>query len=97
MPTQAESKVLGAGAEVAVTPTGGPPAFLLPTTDPGIVPDLVMQHGIVAVATLRAAEMPYIVIQVENEDLPSGTVFLQSPTAGTKLEENMVVSLLASR
>lgn len=97
LPTQAQSEVLGAGAEEAVAPTGGPTVFALPTAEPDIVPDLVMEHGIVAVGTLRAAEMPYFVIEVANDDVPPGTVFQQSPTAGTKLEDKMAITLVASR
>lgn len=94
---QAESEVLGAGAEQAATPAGEPATFTLPTSEPGIVPDLVMQHGILAVATLRNVEMPYIVVEVENDEVPRGTVFQQAPAAGTALEEGVVVTLLVSR
>lgn len=97
VPPQAEGEALGAGADQTAPSTGEAAALPVLTPEPGIVPDLEMRHGLVAIGALVAADLPYIVIQVENDDVPSGTVFRQSPAPGTRLEEGVVVTLLVSR
>jgi hypothetical protein len=50
-----------------------------------------------AVATLRDAEIPYIIIEAKHNGVPAGTVFQHSPAGRTGLYEDMAVALLASR
>lgn len=85
----------GQGAEPPNTPTGEPPAA--PVVEPGIVPDLEDEHVVVAVNALAEADLRYVVVEVENDDVEAGIVFQQSPSPGTEIDENTVVTLVASR
>ena len=84
----------GLGAEQFV-PDGQPPP--LPVVEPGIVPDLEAQDVLVAIDALQQAQLPYIVIEAENGDVPADTVFGQSPAPGTEAEDGIVVTLTVSR
>ncbi|MCH7718330.1 MAG: PASTA domain-containing protein [Chloroflexi bacterium] len=84
----------GLGAEQYV-PDGQPPP--LPVVEPGIVPDLEAQDVLVAIDALQQAQLPYIVIEAENGDVPADTVFGQSPAPGTEAEDGIVVTLTVSR
>ncbi|OGO53218.1 MAG: hypothetical protein A2148_01755 [Chloroflexi bacterium RBG_16_68_14] len=86
---------IGAGAEEVVPPTEE--NVPLPATTPGVVPDLETHNVLTAISALSEAGLPYLVIEVENEDVPAGTVFQQSPSPGTLAEETTVVTLLVSR
>jgi hypothetical protein len=97
VPPQAENETLGAEEERSAPSPGEPVALPPPTVGPGTVPDLEGGHGLAAIGVLLAVGLPYIVIQVENDDVPSGTVFRQFPAPGTTLEEGVVVTLLVSR
>ena len=81
---------------------GGPPN--IPVDEPGelviedgVTPDLVAQHLLVAITALTDAGMPYVVVEVENAAVPSGIIFNQSPLPGTPLDDDTVVTILASR
>ena len=82
------------GSEQFVPPGQPPPP---PVVEPGIVPDLEAQNVQVAIEALQQAELPYIVIEAENSDVPAGTVFGQSPAPGTDAEDGIVVTLTVSR
>lgn len=85
----------GAGAEEVVSPMDQPgPAVLV---EPGVVPDLETQHVLVAISALLEAELRYLIVEVQNDDVPDGLVFQQSPSPGTMAEEDTVVALLVSR
>lgn len=81
---------------------GGP--GVVPPDDPGdlviedgVTPDLVGQHLLVAITDLTDADVRYVVVEVDNESVPSGIIFNQSPLAGTPLADDTVVTVLASR
>ena len=82
------------GAEQSNPPDG---AISDPVVQPGEVPDLKEQPALVAADALIQADLPYMIIEVENNDVPEGTVFQQSPTPGSATEGNTVVTLLVSR
>lgn len=68
-----------------------------PETIPGVVPDLEAQNVLVAITALADAELPYLVIELDHNQAPAGTVFQQSPSSGTVGDDNTVVTLLVSR
>ena len=81
---------------------GGPP--IVPVDEPGelviedgVTPDLAAQHLLVAITALTDAGVPYVVVEVDNEAVPSGIIFNQSPLAGTPLDDDTIVTILASR
>ena len=84
----------GLGSEQFVPEDQPPPP---PVVEPGVVPDLEAQNVLVAIDALQQAELPYIVIEAENSDVPSETVFGQSPAPGTEAEDGIVVTLTVSR
>ena len=63
----------------------------------GVTPELGGQHLLVAITALAEAGMPYVVVEVENDAVPSGIIFNQSPPPGTTVGEDTVVTILASR
>jgi len=79
-------------------PTATPadePAELV--VEPGVVPDLTSQHIIAAITALTDADMQYVVIEVESEDVSEGIIFNQSPPPGTPTDDETVVTILAAR
>lgn len=85
----------GQGAEPPNGPFAGPDAELV--IEEGIVPDLEAHHLLVAITALTDAGMRYVVVEVENEDVPQGIIFNQSPSPGTPADDDTVVTILASR
>jgi hypothetical protein len=75
-------------------PVDGPGELVI---EEGVTPDLDAQHLLVAVSALTDAGVPYVVVEVDNDAVPSGIIFNQSPLAGTPLEDDTVVTILASR
>lgn len=84
----------GQGAEEFI-PTDVPPATVPVLA--GVVPDLVEEHVFLAVVALRAADLTYVVIEVENDDSRSEFVFGQSPSPQTVADGSTVVTLLVNR
>ncbi|MCH8850563.1 MAG: helix-turn-helix domain-containing protein [Chloroflexi bacterium] len=82
------------GAEPPNVPVDEPGELVI---EDGVTPDLVAQHLLVAITALTDAGMPYVVVEVENAAVPSGIIFNQSPLAGTPLDGDTVVTILASR
>jgi len=94
-PPPAVQEPSGQGAEQPTPPIDEPPAA--PVVEPGIVPDLEDEHVVVAVNALAEAGLRYVVVEVENDDVAPGVVFQQSPSPGTEIDANTVVTLVASR
>lgn len=67
------------------------------TIQPGVTPNLETEHVLVAITALEAAGMRYIVIEVVNEDVAEGVIFQQSPSPGTLLEADTVITIVAAR
>ncbi len=65
--------------------------------EPGVVPDLVSQPLQKAISALEQAGVPYLVIEVTNDDVPAGEVFEQSPPPDTPADDDTVVTLVVSR
>jgi len=82
------------GAEPPNIPVDEPGELVI---EDGITPDLTAQHLLVAITALTDAGVPYVVVEVDNETVPSGIIFNQSPLAGTPLGGDVVVTILASR
>jgi cytoskeletal protein RodZ len=85
----------GFGAEQPTPPADAPRQPL--TVEPGIVPDLEAEHVLVAIAALAEAGMRYVVVEVENADVDEGIIFQQSPSPGTPIDADTVVTVVASR
>lgn len=81
----------GQGAE-APEPTPGPIEV-----EPGVVPELLDEHVLVALTALEDAGLRYLIVEVENGDAPEEIVFEQSPSAGSEAGDDTVVTLLVSR
>jgi cytoskeletal protein RodZ len=92
---------------VESSPEEVPTAEALPTqetqgrpiepTGPGVVPDFEGAALDAALAVLGDKGMRYVVIEVENKDVPQGLVFDQSPTPGSELGDDESVTLVVSR
>ena len=65
--------------------------------EPGVVPDLVSQPLQSAISALEQAGVPYLVIEVTNDDVPAGEVFEQNPPPDTPADDDTVVTLVVSR
>lgn len=97
----------GGGEQVTTSPTpAGAGAEQLPLGDQqpvapvaevGIVPDVESYGVLIAIAALAEAELPYLIIELEIDTVPAGTVFQQSPSPGTAADDDTVVTLLVSR
>ena len=85
----------GFGAEQPTPPADAPRQPL--TVEPGIVPDLETEHVLVAIVALTEAGMRYVVIEVENADVDEGIIFQQSPSPGTPIDVDTIVTIVASR
>lgn len=77
-------------------PFGDRPPPTVPLEE-GIVPDLEERNVLVALNGLWEAELRYLIIEVENENVDPGIVFRQSPSPGSPTNEDTVVTLLVSR
>ena len=89
-----------------VPPAEGTPAETLPAepqgrpiepTEPGIVPDFDGAALDAALAVLQDKGMDYVLVEVENRDVPEGLVFDQSPSPGSELQDDESVTLVVSR
>lgn len=76
-------------------PFDGPDAELV--IEEGIVPDLEAHHLLVAITALTDAGIRYVVVELENGDVPQGIIFGQSPSPGSPLDDDTVVTITASR
>ncbi len=94
-PVAAQPTEIGLGAEQPSPVINEPRAPL--TIQPGVVPNLETEHVLVAVAALEAAGMRYLVIEVENDDVGEGLIFQQSPSPGTLVEADTVITIVAAR
>lgn len=80
---------------------GGNDPFVGPDADlvieEGIVPDLEAHHLLVAITALADAGIRYVVVEVDNEDVPQGIIFSQSPSPGSLTDDDTVITITASR
>ena len=84
----------GQGAEQSNPPDG---TITDPVVRVGEVPNLEEQPVLVAAGALIQAELDYMIIEVDNSDVPEGTVFQQNPSPGSETGAGTVVTLLVSR
>jgi len=102
-PTQAHA-VAPITVEPAATPALGgeaPPGGETPTAaavapPAGTMPDVRNQPLADATATLRSLNLSYLTVQVPSE-LPAGQVIRQSPSPGSEIDPQQVVTLEVSR
>ena len=83
------------GAEQPTPPDDAPRPPL--TVEPGIVPDLETEHVLVAITALVEAGMRYVVVEIENAEVAEGIIFQQSPSPGTPIDADTVITIVASR
>jgi cytoskeletal protein RodZ len=85
-----------APGEVGLTPV---PALARPVgpVTPGEVPDLESVDMDSALDALQEADINYVVIEVNNDQVPEGLVIQQDPAPGTKAEPETSVTLVVSR
>lgn len=86
---------VGEGAEEPEPPADVEPGPV-PVT-PGEMPDVRGRHALTAIDAVTQAGLRYFVIEVENDEVAAETVFQQSPSPGTPVEEGAVVTLVVSR
>ncbi len=65
--------------------------------EPGIVPDLEGHDVVVVINALVEAELPYLIVEIENEEIPPSIVYRQSPSPGTEVDQDTVITLLVGR
>jgi cytoskeletal protein RodZ len=85
------------GLPIEATPAEQPQGRAIEPTDPGVVPDFEGAALDAALAVLQDKGMDYVVIEVENRDVPQGLVFDQSPAPNSKLKQDESVTLVVSR
>lgn len=85
-----------APGEVDLAPVS-PVARPVGPVTPGEVPDLQSVDMDSALAALREADINYVVIEVNNDQVPEGLVIQQDPAPGTKAEPDTSVTLVVSR
>jgi hypothetical protein len=85
------------GLPIEATPAEQPQGRAIEPTEPGVVPDFEGAALNDAMAVLQDKGMDYVVIEVENRDVPQGLVFDQSPTPDSELKEGESVTLVVSR
>ena len=83
---------------VTATPTAptGTPAAVGVAPPAGTMPDLRNQPLADVAATLRSLNLNYLAVQVRSE-LPAGQVIRQSPSPGSEIDPDQVVTLEVSR
>lgn len=85
----------GIGAEQVEPPGDLPPPT--PAVEPGVVPDLEEQHVLVAIDALTRAGLPYVIIEINDDEALPAVVLNQAPDPGTSVEDATVVTLTVSR
>ncbi|MEX1255290.1 MAG: helix-turn-helix domain-containing protein [Dehalococcoidia bacterium] len=83
------------GAEQPTLPPDQPPPTIV--VEPGIVPDVEGVNALLAIDAVNRAGLPYMIIEVEDEDAQAGVVLQQSPSPETEADENTVVTLVIGR
>jgi hypothetical protein len=63
----------------------------------GKVPDVRGQTALVGIHAISEAGLRFFVIEVKNSKVPQETIYQQSPSPGTKVDEGSVVTLMVSR
>ena len=61
------------------------------------MPDVRGQPALIAIHAVAEAGLRYVIIEVKNNNVDSETVFQQSPSPGTRVDEGSVVTLMISR
>ncbi len=84
---------IGLGGPSVESPSDQTPLVV----EPGIVPDVEGRDLLVVIGALVEADLAYLIIEVDNEQVPPGLVLRQSPSPGSELEPDTVLSLLVSR
>lgn len=85
------------GLPIEATPAEQPQGRAIEPTEPGVVPDFEGAALDASLAVLQDKGMDYVVIEVENRDVPQGLVFDQSPAPNSKLKDEESVTLVVSR
>jgi cytoskeletal protein RodZ len=75
-------------------PTAGLPAV---NVQAGQVPDVRGRPALIAINAVSEAGLRFFVIEVKNGKVDKETVFQQSPSPGTQVDEGSVVTLMISR
>ncbi len=63
---------------------------------PGEVPDVRGQAALTGIHAISEAGLRFFIVEVENDDVEPETIFQQSPSAGTSVDEGTVVTLMIS-
>jgi cytoskeleton protein RodZ len=85
------------GLPAESTPPEAPQGRPIEPTEPGVVPDFDGATLDASLTVLNEKGMSYVVIEVDNRDVPQGLVFDQSPAPDTKLQDDESVTLVVSR
>jgi hypothetical protein len=63
---------------------------------PGEVPDVRGQPALAGIHAISEAGLRFFIVEVDNDDVDPETIFQQSPSAGTSVDEGTVVTLMIS-
>jgi len=88
---------IGEVSPTETLPVEQPQGRPIEPTEPGIVPDFDGAALDAALAVLQDKTMDYVLVEVENRDVPEGLVFDQSPAPGSELQGDESVTLVVSR
>jgi cytoskeletal protein RodZ len=83
------------GAEQPTQPPNEPPPPIAVTA--GVVPDLEGANAFQAIDALRRAGLPFMIVEVDDQDAAAGLVAQQSPSPETQADESTVVTLVVPR
>jgi cytoskeletal protein RodZ len=75
-------------------PTAGPQPVVVQS---GQVPDVRGQQALIGIHAVSEAGLRFFVIEVKNSKVDKETIFQQSPSPGTSVDEGSVVTLMISR
>lgn len=98
--TRSNTAVAGAGTSVIAAsspvPQSAVPGKTIGPVRPGQFPDFVGADLASSLAVLRDNQMSYVIVEATNRTTPRGIVVSQSPSGGSKADDDSTVTLLVS-
>jgi len=88
---------IGEVSPTETLPAEQPQGRPIEPTEPDTVPDFDGAALDAALAVLQDKGMDYVLVEVDNRDVPEGLVFDQSPAPGSELQADESVTLVVSR